>query len=108
AETWRVNVSGTLALLEACRACASVKTIVVITTDKVYENPENGLPFREEDPLGGYDPYSASKAAAEILCASWRRSFLEGSASTVGIATARAGNVIGGGDFAADRLVPDF
>jgi CDP-glucose 4,6-dehydratase len=111
AETWRVNVQGTLALLEACRDCDSVKTIVVITTDKVYENPESGHPFREDDPLGGYDPYSASKAACEILCASWRRSFLSTSADSVrpvGLATARAGNVIGGGDFAEDRLVPDL
>jgi CDP-glucose 4,6-dehydratase len=115
AETWRVNVQGTLAVLEACRDCDSVKTIVVITTDKVYENPESGHPFREDDPLGGYDPYSASKAACEILCASWRRSFLATSADSgrqdgriVGLATARAGNVIGGGDFAEDRLVPDL
>lgn len=111
AETWRVNVQGTLALLDACRNCDSVKTIVVITTDKVYENPESGHPFREEDPLGGYDPYSASKAACEILCASWRRSFLTpapGSTNVVGLATVRAGNVIGGGDFAEDRLVPDL
>jgi CDP-glucose 4,6-dehydratase len=108
-ETWRVNVMGTLALLEACRDCPSVKTIVVITTDKVYENPESGMPFREDDPLGGHDPYSASKAACEILCASWRRSFLAPDSSRiVGLATARAGNVIGGGDFAAERLVPDL
>ncbi len=114
AETWRVNVQGTLAVLEACRDCDSVKTIVVITTDKVYENPESGHPFREDSPLGGYDPYSASKAACEILCASWRRSFLAASTDNgstergVGLATARAGNVIGGGDFAEDRLVPDL
>ncbi len=108
-ETWRVNVMGTLNLLEACRATESVKTIVVITTDKVYENPESGVPFREEDSLGGYDPYSSSKAACEILCASWRRSFLETSGKlAVGLATARAGNVVGGGDFAADRLIPDL
>lgn len=112
AETWRVNVMGTLAVLEACHAARSVNTIVAITTDKVYENPEQGHPFREDDPLGGHDPYSSSKAACEILCASWRRSFLEPDtekgARVVGLATARAGNVIGGGDFAADRLVPDF
>lgn len=108
-ETWRVNVMGTLALLEACRACPSVKTIVVITTDKVYENPERGTPFTEDDPLGGHDPYSSSKAAAEILCASWRRSFVQtDERRKAGLATARAGNVIGGGDFAADRLVPDL
>jgi CDP-glucose 4,6-dehydratase len=109
AETWRVNVMGTLNLLEACRAQSSVNTIVVITTDKVYENAEHGRPFREEDPPGGHDPYSASKAACEILCTSWRRSFVEPAAGhPVGLATARAGNVIGGGDFAAERLVPDL
>lgn len=109
-ETWRVNVDGTLRLLEACHAHPGVKAIVVITTDKVYENPERGEPFREGDPLGGHDPYSSSKAACEILCASWRRSFLAGRAEGLrqGLATARAGNVIGGGDFAADRLIPDF
>jgi CDP-glucose 4,6-dehydratase len=112
-ETWRVNVMGTLEVLQACRASESVRTIVVITTDKVYENTERGLPFMEHEPLGGYDPYSSSKAACEILCASWRRSFLGGgsgspSGSPIGLATARAGNVIGGGDFAADRLIPDL
>jgi CDP-glucose 4,6-dehydratase len=109
-ETWRVNVMGTLNLLEACRACEAVKTIVVVTTDKVYENPELGHPFQEQDPLGGHDPYSSSKAACEILTASWRRSFLGGEATgrPVGLATARAGNVVGGGDFAADRLIPDL
>ncbi len=108
-ETWKTNVMGTLEVLEACRASESVKTIVVITTDKVYENPERGASFQEEDPLGGYDPYSSSKAACEILCASWRRSFMnENSSRSIGLATARAGNVIGGGDFAPDRLIPDF
>ncbi|MEO6094781.1 MAG: CDP-glucose 4,6-dehydratase [Fibrobacteria bacterium] len=120
-ETWRVNVMGTLELLQACRASESTRSIVIITTDKVYENTERGLPFREPEPLGGYDPYSSSKAACEILCASWRRSFLSGdsgshsgslfgslSGSNKGLATARAGNVVGGGDFAADRLVPDL
>jgi CDP-glucose 4,6-dehydratase len=109
AETWRVNVMGTLNLLDACRAQPSVKTIVVITTDKVYENAGHGNPFREDDPPGGHDPYSASKAACEILCTSWRRSFVEpADGHPVGLATARAGNVIGGGDFAAERLVPDL
>jgi CDP-glucose 4,6-dehydratase len=121
-ETWRVNVMGTLEVLQACRASESVRTIVVITTDKVYENTERGLPFLEHESLGGYDPYSSSKAACEILCASWRRSFLSGDSGSssglsaasgssrplIGLATARAGNVIGGGDFAADRLVPDL
>lgn len=110
-ETWKTNVMGTLEILEACRSCDSVNTVVVITTDKVYENPERGIPFREDDPFGGHDPYSSSKAACEILCASWRRSFMMVDASPrsiIGLATARAGNVIGGGDFAADRLIPDF
>ncbi len=116
-ETWRVNVMGTLELLQACQACDSVRSMVIITTDKVYENAERGLPFIEEEPLGGYDPYSSSKAASEILCASWRRSFLSEASGfptglaksfAKGLATARAGNVIGGGDFAADRLVPDL
>ncbi|MBW8887536.1 MAG: CDP-glucose 4,6-dehydratase [Fibrobacteres bacterium] len=108
-ETWRVNIMGTLELLQACRACDSVRAIVVVTTDKVYENAERGMPFPEGDPLGGYDPYSSSKAACEILCASWRRSFFSAdSGSKTGLATARAGNVIGGGDFSADRLIPDL
>ena len=108
-ETWKTNVMGTLEVLEACRSSDSVNTVVVITTDKVYENPERGIPFGEDDPFGGYDPYSSSKAACEILCASWRRSFMPGdSKRKIGLATARAGNVIGGGDFAPDRLIPDF
>jgi len=114
-ETWRVNVMGTLEVLEACEACDSVQTVVVITTDKVYENSEQGLPFQEEEALGGHDPYSSSKAACEILCASWRRSFWGGhsgkpqkSGRPIHLATARAGNVVGGGDFAAERLIPDL
>lgn len=107
-ETWRVNVMGTLKVLEACLASDSVNNIVVVTTDKVYENPERGEPFEEDNPLGGYDPYSSSKAACEILCASWRRSFILDKKKTVSLSTARAGNVIGGGDFAGDRLIPDL
>jgi CDP-glucose 4,6-dehydratase len=108
-ETWRVIVSGTVEVLEACRAAESVRAVVVVTTDKVYENPERGRPFGEDSPLGGHDPYSGSKAACEILCASWRRSFFApGTGMRKGLATARAGNVIGGGDFAADRLIPDL
>jgi CDP-glucose 4,6-dehydratase len=86
----------------------SVKAIVIITTDKVYENREWPFPYREVDPLGGYDPYSASKAAAEIVVASFRSSFFSGvDGHKAQIASARAGNVIGGGDWAPDRLVPD-
>ena len=105
AETWAVNVQGTINLLEGLRAVPDVKSIVVITTDKVYENNETGRAFVETDPLGGHDPYSASKAAAEIAVSSHRLSFF--AARKVGLATARAGNVIGGGDWAEDRMIPD-
>lgn len=102
------NVMGTAHLLEAARMTASVHAIVVITTDKVYENREWEYPYCEIDPLGGHDPYSASKAAAEIVTASYRASFFgQGLGHSAQVATARAGNVIGGGDWAADRLVPD-
>lgn len=102
--TFATNVMGTAHLLEACRRVGSVKAIVVVTTDKVYRNEEDGQAYAESEPLGGHDPYSASKAAAEIVSASYRSSYLHG---VVPLATARAGNVLGGGDWAADRLVPD-
>jgi len=102
------NVMGTAHLLEAARITASVQAIVIITTDKVYENREWEYPYREIDPLGGRDPYSASKAAAEIVAASYRASYFgQETGHSAHLATARAGNVIGGGDWAADRLVPD-
>lgn len=103
--TYDVNVIGTANLLDALRLVPDLRSIVVVTTDKVYHNPESGLAFIESDPLGGHDPYSASKAAAEIVAASYRSAFF--SPRRVGIATARAGNVIGGGDWAEDRLIPD-
>ncbi len=105
--TFETNVMGTVNLLDACRFTPSVRAVVVVTTDKCYANPENGKPFTEDDPLGGYDPYSASKGAAEIAAASYRSAFF-GSADSPAIATARAGNVIGGGDWAQDRLIPDL
>jgi CDP-glucose 4,6-dehydratase len=105
-ETYAVNVMGTVSLLEAVRRVPSVKALVNITSDKCYENREWVWPYRENEALGGHDPYSSSKACAELLTAAWRRSFLD--AAGVHIASARAGNVIGGGDWAADRLVPDF
>ena len=105
AGTYETNVSGTVNLLDALRLSEDIRAIVVVTTDKVYHNPETGLAFMETDPLGGQDPYSASKAAAEIVTASYRTSFF--AARNIGIATARAGNVIGGGDWAEDRLIPD-
>lgn len=108
--TWATNVQGSLHLLEALKPLQHPCAVVMVTTDKVYENREWTYGYREPDPLGGHDPYSASKAAAEIAIASWRASFC-GSAPHQGphlrIATARAGNVIGGGDWAADRIVPD-
>jgi CDP-glucose 4,6-dehydratase len=104
--TWTTNVMGTVNLLEAVRAVKSVRVLQVFTSDKCYENRELGRPFRETDPLGGADPYSASKAAAELVVASWRASYFTDDAQT-SIATVRAGNIIGGGDWAADRLVPD-
>lgn len=104
-ETFATNVQGTVHLLDACRAVAGLRTVVAVTTDKVYANLEHGLPYREEDRLGGHDPYSASKAACEIAIACYRDSFL--AEAGVGVASARAGNVIGGGDWSHDRLLPD-
>ena len=106
-DTFEINVMGTVNLLDACRFVPSVRAVVVVTTDKCYANPENGKPFTEDDPLGGYDPYSASKGAAEIAAASYRSAFFS-SADSPAVATARAGNVIGGGDWAQDRLIPDL
>ena len=106
-ETWSTNVTGTANVLEACRQNDSVRAIVVVTSDKCYQNEEWEWGYRENDRLGGHDPYSASKAAAELVVASYRKSFFESSDSPL-IATARAGNVIGGGDWSEDRLVPDL
>jgi len=105
AETFHVNVGGTVNVLDAVRQCSSVRAVVVVTSDKCYENHEWDFAYRENDALGGHDPYSASKGATEIVAASYRRSFFEHSG--VALATARAGNVIGGGDWGRDRLVPD-
>jgi CDP-glucose 4,6-dehydratase len=104
--TFGTNVMGTANLLEATRHVPSVRVVVVITTDKCYENAEWDWPYRETDALGGHDPYSSSKACAELVSASFQRSFL--AERGIRLATARAGNVIGGGDWAADRLLPDL
>lgn len=104
-ETFDVNVMGTARVLEACRACPSLAAAIVITTDKVYEDPESGRAFTEADSLGGAEPYGYSKAAAEMVASAWRQVFL--AEQGVALATARAGNVIGGGDWSEDRLVPD-
>lgn len=106
-ETWSTNVMGTAAMLEGCKGVDSVRAIVVVTTDKCYENREWAWGYREGDALGGHDPYSASKAAAELVVASYRRAFFHAGDAPL-IATARAGNVIGGGDWSEDRLIPDL
>ena len=108
--TYETNVMGTVNVLEAVRATSAIRAVVNVTTDKCYENVESPRGYRETDPLGGYDPYSSSKACAEIVTAAYRRSFFhpnEYMKHRVAIASARAGNVIGGGDWAKDRLVPD-
>ena len=111
-ETYSTNVLGSLGVYEACRAAGCVRALVSITTDKVYENREWAWGYREIDPMGGHDPYSASKACADLATTSYRRSFWPIEAYGKGhftlLATARAGNVIGGGDWAKDRLVPDL
>jgi CDP-glucose 4,6-dehydratase len=104
--TWETNVLGTVHLLEALRQLRKPCAAVFITTDKVYENREWNFGYRETDPLGGYDPYSSSKAAAEIAIGAWRQSFFP-LHNPVAVAVARAGNVIGGGDWSEDRVVPD-
>jgi CDP-glucose 4,6-dehydratase len=101
--TMTSNFVGTMNLLEAARTQASIKSMVIVTTDKVYKNNETGQAYKESDHLGGHDPYSASKAACEILVSSYKDCFLQ----HIGVATARAGNVIGGGDWSSDRLIPD-
>jgi len=105
-ETYATNVMGTVHVLEAARHAGSVRAIVNITTDKCYENREWVWGYREDEPMGGYDPYSNSKGCAELVASAYRRSFLAG--SNIAMATARAGNVIGGGDWALDRLLPDI
>lgn len=104
--TYETNVIGTLNVLQTAKNCPSVKAFINITSDKCYENKENGQAYCESDAFGGYDIYSSSKACSEILSASFRRSFLS-EGKPFALATARAGNVIGGGDWAADRLIPD-
>jgi CDP-glucose 4,6-dehydratase len=120
-ETFETNIMGTVNVLEAARACTSVRAVVVVTSDKCYQNLETGRAFRETDAMGGRDPYSASKGCAELVTAAYRESFFEGRATPapagdaatstapapVVVASVRAGNVIGAGDWAADRIVPD-
>jgi CDP-glucose 4,6-dehydratase len=105
-ETYATNVMGTVHVLEAVRKSDSIRAVLVVTSDKCYENRERREGYRESDPMGGFDPYSSSKGCAELVTAAYRNSFFAHGRPAV--ATARAGNVIGGGDWATDRLVPDF
>ncbi len=105
-ETYATNVMGTVHLLEAARKCSNLRAIVNVTTDKCYENQEWLWGYRENEPMGGHDPYSSSKGCAELVTSAYRRSFFHD--GQVGVASARAGNVIGGGDWAEDRLIPDI
>lgn len=107
-ETYSVNVIGTAQVLETVRKCPEVRAVISVTTDKCYENYEWHWAYRETDRLGGHDPYSSSKACAEIVTAAYRSSFFTASDKTVALASARAGNVIGGGDWSCDRLIPDI
>ncbi len=109
-DTWQTNVMGTINVMEAFRHCKSAKVAVMITTDKCYENHEQNHAYTEDEPMGGYDPYSSSKGACEIAISSWRRSFMHPDKYAEhgkAIASVRAGNVIGGGDWAKDRIIPD-
>jgi len=108
-KTFDTNIGGTVNILEAVRASSSVKAAVIVTSDKCYENKEWVWGYRENDPMGGHDPYSASKGAIEIVCSAYRRSFFDkaGRGPHMGFATVRAGNVVGGGDWARDRIIPD-
>jgi CDP-glucose 4,6-dehydratase len=106
-ETYTTNVIGTVNVLEAARNCPNLRAIVSVTTDKCYENKEWAWGYREDEPMGGHDPYSSSKGCAELVTSAYRNSFFN-SNDTAALATARAGNVIGGGDWADDRLIPDI
>jgi CDP-glucose 4,6-dehydratase len=105
-ETYATNVMGTVNLFEAVRKTSSARAVINVTTDKCYENRESLRPYTEGDSMGGYDPYSSSKGCSELVTAAYRRSFL--AEAGVSVATARAGNVVGGGDWSEDRLIPDF
>lgn len=111
-ETFETNVIGTVRVLDACRACQSVRAVVIVTSDKCYENREWVWGYRESDPMGGYDPYSASKGCAELVAAAYRQSYFHpeafGTKHQTLVASCRAGNVVGGGDWAEDRLIPDM
>jgi len=104
--TYDVNAIGTAKVLEVARSCSDLKAVIIITTDKCYENEGFDKSYKETDPMGGFDPYSSSKGCAELVTSAYRRSFLK--EQNIGLASVRAGNVIGGGDWASDRLIPDI
>ncbi len=106
-DTYTTNVIGTVNVLEAARKCPNLEAIVSVTSDKCYENKERDLGYKENEPMGGYDPYSSSKGCAELVISAYRKSFFS-TEKTASLASARAGNVIGGGDWAEDRLIPDI
>ncbi|RLD27464.1 MAG: CDP-glucose 4,6-dehydratase [Bacteroidetes bacterium] len=106
-ETYTTNVMGTVNILESARYCSNLKAIVSVTTDKCYENTERTSGYREDEPMGGHDPYSSSKGCSELVTSAYRRSYFYNN-ETASVASARAGNVIGGGDWADDRLIPDI
>ena len=105
-KTFSTNINGTINVLEASRKIETIEAIINITTDKCYENMEQNRPYHEEDKLGGFDPYSSSKTCSEIVTSAYRKSFFN--KTRIKLASVRAGNVIGGGDWATDRLIPDF
>jgi CDP-glucose 4,6-dehydratase len=105
---YETNVMGTVNLFEAIRACEDVKSVLIVTTDKVYENKGDGALYKEADPLGGADPYSSSKACMELVAGTYKRSYLQADGRMVGVSTARASNVIGGGDHIRSRLIPSI
>jgi CDP-glucose 4,6-dehydratase len=107
-DTYATNIMGTVNVLEAVRQSGTVKAILVVTSDKCYENKNTQVNYREDDPMGGYDPYSSSKGCAELVTSAYRDSFFSGTDRNVVVASARSGNVIGGGDWSRDRLIPDL
>jgi CDP-glucose 4,6-dehydratase len=107
-ETYETNVMGTINLLDAIRDSKKTRVVINVTSDKCYENKELDRPYIEEDPLGGYDPYSSSKACSELVSSAFRNSYFQENNHTISLSSVRAGNVIGGGDWAKDRLIPDF
>ena len=107
-DTYETNIMGTVNVLEVARAAPNLEAVINVTSDKCYDNNENKLPFKEDDPMGGHDPYSSSKGCAELVTKAYRSSFFSDFKKNISVSTVRAGNVIGGGDWSVDRIIPDF